>query len=187
MKNNTKNIENLGVESLKDLIYIIRGKKVMLDKDLAMLYEVQTKVLNQAVKRNIERFPEDFMFKLNKQELQVFSRSQFVTLKKGKGSNVKYSPFVFTEQGIAMLSSVLKSSKAIQINIQIIRIFTKLREMIDTYKELREKVEEMEKNNEINFQEIFRAIRLIIKQESKEQGKIGFDTNKKAYKNGKHL
>ena len=99
-----------------------------------------------------------------------------MTLKKKQGSHVKYSPFVFTEQGIAMLSSVLNSPKAIQINIQIIRIFTKLREMIDTYKELREKVEEMEKNNETNFREIFRVIRLIIKEESKPKTEIGFDT-----------
>ena len=101
-----------------------------------------------------------------------------MTLKKGKGSNIKYSPFVFTEQGIAMLSSVLNSPKAIQINIQIIRIFTKLREMIDAYKELREKVEEMEKNNETNFREIFRVIRLIIKEESKPKKEIGFDTER---------
>ena len=119
------------------------------------------------------------MFKLNKEEIEFFSRSQIVTLKKGKGSNIKYKPFVFIEQGIAMLSSVLKSSKAIQINIQIIRTFTKLREMIDVYAELREKVEEMEKNNEINFQEIFRAIRMLIKQEKTNPNKIGFDTDKK--------
>ncbi len=178
MKNNINNSNELSVETIKKLIYIIRGKKVMFDKDLAALYEVPTKALNQAVKRNIERFPEDFMFRLNKQESQLFSRSQSVTLKKSRGSNVKYSPLVFTEQGIAMLSSVLKSSKAIQMNIQIIRTFTKLREMIDTYTELRQKVEEIEKNNEINFREIFNAIRLLIKQEDKERSDIGFDVHK---------
>lgn len=147
----------------------------MLDKDLAMLYGVQTKVLNQAVKRNIERFPEDFMFRLNKVEMDSFSRSQIVTLKTDSGTNIKYAPLVFTEQGIAMLSSVLNSKKAIQINIQIIRIFTKLREMVDAYAEFREKVEEMEKNNETNFKEIFRIIRLIIKEKSKPKSEIGFN------------
>ena len=176
MKKDITKIESLSPEIIKEIIYMIRGKKVMLDKDLAALYGVQTKVLNQAVKRNLERFPEDFMFKLNKSELDLFLRSQFVTLKKKQGSHIKYSPFVFTEQGIAMLSSVLNSPKAIQINIQIIRIFTKLREMIDAYKELREKVEEMEKNNETNFREIFRVIRLIIKEEVKPKVEIGFDT-----------
>jgi hypothetical protein len=182
MKKENKPALLLPIEIIKEKIYIIRGKKVMIDRDLAVLYEVPTKRLNEAVKRNSERFPEDFMFKLTKTEINLVSRSQSATLntsKKGKGSNVKYAPSVFTEQGIAMLSSVLNSPKAIQVNIQIIRIFTKLREMIDAYKELREKVEEMEKNNETNFKEIFRVIRLLIKDESKQKGKIGFDTGLK--------
>lgn len=167
------NNKDLSIETIKSLIYIIRGKKVMMDKDLALLYEVQTKVLNQAVKRNIERFPEDFMFKLIEQEEHNL-KSQIVTSSYG---GRRKPIIVFTEQGIAMLSSVLKSTKAIQINIQIIRTFTKLREMIDSYSELREKVEEMEKNNETNFQEIFRVIRLIIAQEkNKTQTKVGFNT-----------
>jgi hypothetical protein len=169
--------ESLNVEIVKEKIYIIRGRKVMLDRDLALLYGVETKVLNQAVKRNKDRFPEDFMFRVNNSEFRQRSRSQFVTLNRGRGSNVKYELLVFTEQGIAMLSSVLKSSRAIQINIQIIRIFTKLREMIDSYKELREKVEEMEKSNETNFQEIFKIIRLIINKKSEPKDKIGFDTD----------
>lgn len=167
--------ESLNVEIVKDKIYIIRGRKVMLDRDLAMLYGVETKVLNQAVKRNIDRFPNDFMFQINQSELEFSLRSQFVTLEKGVGKHSKYLPFVFTEQGIAMLSSVLKSQRAIQMNIQIIRIFTKLRDMIDSYKELREKVEEMEKSNETNFQEIFRIIRLIINKESEPKNGIGFN------------
>lgn len=141
----------------------------MLDKDLAMLYGVQTGVLNQAVKRNIERFPDDFMFQITKDEERILI-SQIVISKYGRKKPVK----VFTEQGIAMLSSVLNSPKAIQINIEIIRIFTKLREMINAYAELREKVEEMERNNEANFQEIFRAIRLLIKKENKPKTKMGF-------------
>ena len=166
----------MDVEYIKDKIYIIRGKKVMFDKDLALLYGVATKVLNQSVNRNEARFPEDFMFRLTKEEAGSFSKSQIVTLKKGSGSNIKYAPLVFTEQGIAMLSAVLNSPRAIQVSIQIVRVFIKIREMIDVYKELREKVEEMEKKNEINFKEVFTAIRLLINKDKKPRGKMGFDT-----------
>lgn len=168
----------LSPEIVREKIYLIRGKKVMFDKDLAMLYGVPTRILNQAVKRNISRFPEDFMFRLDKSEADLFSRSQIVILKDRRGSNIKYMSLVFTEQGIAMLSSVLNSEKAIAVNIQIIRIFTKIREMIDAYKELREKVEEMEKNNDTNFKEIFRVIRLLIREEEKPKGKMGFNVRK---------
>ncbi len=130
-------------------------------------------MLKQSIKRNKERVPEDFMFKLTKVELGNW-RSQFVTSNSSLKQGLRIQPLVFTEQGIAMLSSVLNSPRAIQINIQIIRIFTKLRRMIDAYKELREKVEEMEKNNETNFSEIFRAIRLLIRQDTEPKNKIGF-------------
>lgn len=186
--------EEITIEGVKDKIHFIRGKKVMLDSDLAMLYGVQTKALNQAVKRNIKRFPPDFMFQLRNEEVLNFKevefsrsqnatlkpislRSQIVTLEKGRGKYKKYLPIAFTEQGIAMLSSVLNSDRAIQVNIQIIRIFTKLRDMIDAYKELREKVEEMEKNNETNFKEIFNAIRLLIREEEKPKNPMGFNVN----------
>jgi len=176
MKKNVIIEVTLNPEIIKEKIYIIRGKKVMIDRDLAILYEVSTKRLNEAVKRNSVRFPADFMFKLNNEEMDLCSRSQFATLNKGRGSNVKYGFSAFTEQGIAMLSSVLNSEKAISVNIQIIRIFTKIREMIDAYKELREKVEQMEKNNDTNFKEIFRVIRLLIKEEEKPKNQMGFDT-----------
>ena len=115
------------VIQIKNLIYTICGHRVMLDSDLAMLYEVETKVLNQAVKRNIERFPKDFMFQLTEQEWEDFKvRSQIVTSPKGGGR--QYLPYVFTEQGVSMLSSVLKSKRAIQINVQIIRTFVKMRQ-----------------------------------------------------------
>lgn len=208
-----ENESDLNLGMVREKIYIIRGKKVMLDKDLAMLYGVTTKALNQAVKRNTKRFPEDFMFQLSKKESELFLnlrsqiatsnenenidlRSQFVTANKktmknkgeksilrsqfvtlGWGDYTKYNPYVFTEQGIAMLSSVLKSDRAISVNIQIIRIFTKLREMIDTYKELREKVEEMEKSNTKTFHQIFDIIKSIIKENNKPEkprGQIGF-------------
>ncbi len=191
-------MEELNINTIREKIYIIRSKKVMFDKDLAMLYGVPTKVLNQAVKRNIKRFPEDFMFKLNKEESDLFLRSQFVTssyktLKNDEkilrsqivtlrwGEHKKYQPYVFTEQGIAMLSSVLKSDKAIEVNIRIIRIFTKLREMMNTYKELREKIEEMEKVNKANFQEIFEVIKILINHKTEEENQpknpIGFTTD----------
>lgn len=179
---------SLNIETIRENIYIIRGRKVMLDRDLAMFYGVPTKRLNEAVKRNLDRFPEDFMFQLTKEEVEICSRSQIATLNDDekdenlksqivtskRGSNIKYMPMAFTEQGIAMLSSVLNSKRAIQVNIQIIRVFTKLREMIDAYKDLREKVEEMEMNNEANFREIFRIIRGFIEEEKKPKDPMGF-------------
>ncbi len=129
------NIVELHEEKIVNRIFLIRNKKVMFDKDLAELYGVETKVLNHAVKRNIMRFPTDFMFQLNEKESAIWSnvnlRSQIVTSSLSYGGN-RYLPYVFTEQGIAMLSSVLKSETAIEVNIQIIRTFTKLREMLSS-------------------------------------------------------
>ena len=129
------------IERIENRIYFVRGQKIMIDYDLAKLYEVPTKVLNQSVKRNVKRFPEDFMFKLTKKEKEeVVTNCDHL-------KHLKYSPYkpsVFTEQGVAMLSSVLKSEKAIQVNIQIMRTFTKIKEMIISNKELRRKMEEME-------------------------------------------
>jgi len=132
----------ISVEVIATKILEIRGKKVMLDKDLAKLYGVEVKVLNQAVKRNIERFPEDFMYQLTIQEV-TNSRSQIVTLKQGQ--NIKYLPNVFTEQGVAMLSSVLNSERAIKVNIQIMRAFVKLKELLLTHKDLAIKLEALER------------------------------------------
>lgn len=133
-------------------------------------------VLNQAVRRNLDRFPEDFMFQLTKTEMDNWI-SQSVISNSTLKQSLRKPPLAFTEQGIAMLSSVLNSKRAIQVNIQIIRIFTKLREMIGAYKELREKVEEMEKNNETNFSEIFRVIRLLITEKEEPKEKMGFRAN----------
>lgn len=182
-------------------IYLIRGKKVMFDRDLAELYAVETKALNRAVKRNKERFPEDFMFQLNKQESDMFlrfqfgilneettskfSRSQFVTLKKtgnlkcqiGTSSwGGKRKPsYVFTEQGVAMLSAVLRSQRAVNVSIQIVRTFVNLREMLTTHKDLREKIEKMERKNNQNFKVIFDVIkRLIATDNPGKAKKIGF-------------
>ena len=159
-------------KKIENKIYLIRGKRVMLDKDLAELYGVKTKALNQAVKRNIERFPEYFMFQLTKEESEI-SRSQFVTLKHGQ--NIKYSPYAFTEQGVAMLSSVLNSKKAIHVNIQI--TFTKLREMIVNHKELAEKLKQLEskvEKHDSEIQSIFNAIRQLMMPPEKPKRKIGF-------------
>lgn len=160
-------------------IYYLRGKKVMFDRDLAVLYNVETRDLNKAVKRNIDRFPDDFMFQLSKDEFKILM-FHFGTSKKGRGGTRKL-PFVFTEQGVAMLSSVLKSKRAIQVNIQIIRTFTKLREILLTHKELREKIEKMEKENKSNFNAIFKIINKLIMTDPKDKELkiIGFNDGEK--------
>ncbi len=155
-------------------ILLLRGHKVMLDRDLAMLYEVPTKSLNLAVKRNLARFPKDFMFRLNEKEAE-YLRFQFETSNKGRGGS-RYLPYVFTEQGIAMLSSVLNSERAIQVNIQIMRTFTKLRKMLQNYAQLRKKIEEMEKNYDRKFKIVFQTIEKLIIEEEKPKRQIGFHT-----------
>jgi hypothetical protein len=133
----------VNIERIEKLIYLIRGQKVMLDRDLAELYAVKTKVLKQAVRRNIARFPEDFMFELTKEEFENW-RSQFVTSNRDK-MGLRYRPMAFTEQGVAMLSSVLNSERAIEVNILIMRAFVTLREMLATHKELEQKLIALEK------------------------------------------
>jgi len=174
------------LERIENKIHQIRGQKVMLDFDLAILYGVETKVLNQAVKRNLSRFPDDFMFSLSKQEILRISqfvtsssRSQFVTLK--RGYNIKYPPHAFTENGVAMLSSVLNSERAIEVNIQIMRAFTRLRQIIARnkditylFKELKHKVDRHD--TEIGL--IIRAIEKMIAVDTKPKHKIGFLTEK---------
>src|SRR2546423_10080321 len=135
-------------EQIERAILLIRGQKVMLDYDLAKLYGVETKILNQAVKRNIKRFPGDFMFQLDIQEVRD-SRSQIVTLKRGQ--NIKYLPYAFTEHGILMLSSVLNSERAVQVNIEIMRAFVRLRQILASHKDLAKKLEELEKKYDAQF------------------------------------
>ena len=157
-----KEAELVPVEIIQNKIYLIRGQKVMLDKDLAELYGVMTKNLNKAVRRNLGRFPGDFAFMLTEKEYQAL-RFQIGTLKRGQHS--KFLPLVFTEQGVAMLSSVLNSSRAIQVNIQIMRVFTQLREMLATNKELSLKLDQLEKRIEKHDGEIgaiFEAIRRLM-------------------------
>jgi hypothetical protein len=151
------------VELIERRIYLIRGHKVMLDSDLADLYQVETKNLNKAVKRNLERFPEDFMFQLTAEETESL-RFQFGTSNAGRGGR-RYLPYAFTEQGVAMLSSVLNSKRAVQVNIAIMRAFVKLREVMATHKELAHKIEALERKYQEHDQElqvVFQAIKKLL-------------------------
>jgi len=164
------------IEMIERKIYLIRGQKVMLDSDLAELYGVQTKILNKAVSRNGERFPDDFMFTLSAEEYESL-RFQFGTLKKGRGQHRKYLPNVFTEQGVAMLSSVLQSKRAAMVNIAIMRTFVKLREVLSTHKDLAHKLEQLENKIEKHDEEIsaiFDAIRLLMAEPEPKEKKVGF-------------
>lgn len=168
----------LSEETISNKIYFIRNQKVMLDSDLAILYGIETKRLNEQVKRNISRFPEDFMFQLTEVEYKS-SRSQIATLKNGRGFNLKYLPFAFTEHGVLMLSSVLKSDKAIQTNIQIMRIFTKVRQMLlDTTEmkidilQIQKKLENHDKNIELVFSYLDELTEK--KEDESERVKIGY-------------
>jgi len=167
-----KEITLVPSERIISRIFLIRNKKVMLDRDLAILYGVKTMVLNQAVKRNISRFPSDFMFQLSKEEFE-FWKSQIV-ISKGDTKGLRKLPYVFTEQGVAMLSSVLKSERAVQVNIQIIRIFTRMRYFLAHYKDLKEKIEEMEQRYDQQFQAVFKAIQQLVQEEEKPKKRIGF-------------
>lgn len=164
--------------TIQNKIYEIRGLNVMLDFDLAELYEVETKVLNQSVKRNIDRFPERFMFRLTQDEWELM-RSQIVTASEQSKRNLNTTPFAFTEHGVTMLASVLRSKKAIQTNIAIVDAFISLKEFILNYKELADKLKEMESRYDKNFQDIFQAINYLLEKdnqetEQKERNKIGF-------------
>jgi len=166
-------------ERIERSILLIRGHKVMLDDDLAELYDVQTKVFNQAVKRNRNRFPSDFMFQLTDREYHTL-RSQIVTLNPGRGRHRKYLPYAFTEQGVAMLSSVLRSARAVQVNIEIMRAFVRLREMLATHKDLAAKLEATEKKYDAQFKVVFDAIRQLMLPPEPKKRKIGFLVRERA-------
>jgi hypothetical protein len=170
LKGGEKNLVAVPSERIEKRIFWLRGEKVMLDSDLAELYEVETKILKRAVRRNIERFPDDFMFELTEKEWEVL-KYQFGTSKRG---GVRYLPFVFTEPGVAMLSSVLKSKKAIAVNIQIVRTFIQLRKMLSTHESLRKKIEAMERKYDKQFKAVFDVLRQLLKEEAEPKRKIGF-------------
>ena len=159
------------VDRIEKAILLIRGQKIMLDADLAELYGVETKVLVQAVKRNLERFPEDFMFQLSQEEFAIL-RSQTVTSSDWGGR--RYRPYAFTEQGVAMLSSVLRSQRAIQVNIEIMRAFIRLRQMLTSHVELARKLDALEKKYDAQFKQVFEAIRQLMAPPEPKRRPIGF-------------
>ena len=163
------------VERIQNSIILIRGNKVLLDRDLAALYGVETRVLIQAVKRNIERFPSDFMYQLTDKEF-INLKSQFVTSSWG---GTRKNPYVFTEQGIAMLSSVLNSKRAIEVNIAIMRTFVKLREMLASNELLRRKIEAMERKYDEQFKVVFNALKAMLEPATKPKEPFGFARKKK--------
>ena len=182
------------IQSIQNRIYEIRGERIMLDFDLAQLYEVETKVLNQAVKRNIKRFPGDFMFQLTKEEFEVLSfqietfksinslRSQIVTLKTGRGQHSKYMPNAFTEHGVAMLSSILNSDKAINMNIAIMRAFVEVRKVLLKQSDLKEQLKEVKERlgiHDVQLNQIYDAMENLLDEKAaekkwEERERIGF-------------
>ena len=162
-------------EQIEKSILLLRGQKVMLDADLANLYGVDAKQLKRQVRRNRDRFPTDFMFELSKEEYDALRR-HFGTLKK-RGEHSKYLPFAFTEQGVAMLSSVLRSKRAVRVNIRIMRAFVKLRELVGAHKELAGKLAELERtvaSHDGHIQSLFQTIRQLMKPEPPKPRRIGF-------------
>jgi len=171
MKNISSKTSNIvPQEVIENKILFLRGKKVMLDKDLSTLYGVTTGNLNKAIRRNLDRFPEDFMFQLTKEE---FANLKFHFGISSWGGTRKL-PYAFTENGVAMLSSILNSKRAVQVNIQIMRTFTRLREMLLTHKDLQRKIEAMEKKYDYQFKIVFDAIKQLLEPAEKPKKKIGF-------------
>jgi hypothetical protein len=174
------------IQQVENLIYLIRGQKVMLDSDLAALYGVEARTLNQAVKRNIERFPEDFMFRLSQSETKLVMRSEIVitppanssqtVMSSRKHRGLAYRPYVFTEQGIAMLSSVLRSPRAVQVNIEIMRAFVRIRQWLASNAELSERLDALEKKYDAQFKAVFDAFRELVKPVNSPKKEIGFHT-----------
>jgi hypothetical protein len=170
-------------ERIERSILLIRGHKVILDADLAELYGVETRALLQAVSRNQKRFPEDFMFQMSKKEYELL-RSQIVISKKGRGGR-RYLPYVFTEQGVAMLSSVLRSERAVQVNIEIMRAFVRLRRMLASNEDLARKLAALEKKYDSQFRVVFDAIRELMAPPEPNKRKIGFLVKERAARYGR--
>jgi hypothetical protein len=158
-------------KTIASFIYFIRGEKVMLDTDLAKLYNVETRVLKQAVRRNIKRFPPDFMFELSDKEMDTLVSQNVIPSKKVFGGA---KPFAFTEQGIAMLSSILNSDIAVQVNIAILRTFVKIRQLLEGHKDLVDKIDKLEQKYDEQFRIIFTALQQMLKEENEPRPKVGF-------------
>jgi hypothetical protein len=165
------------IERIERAILLLRGHKVMLDADLATLYEVETRVLVQAVKRNIERFPEDFMFQLDVEEVQALRSQSVISNAPGRGGR-RYAPYAFTEQGVAMLSTVLNSPRAIAVNIEIMRAFVRLRLILASNKELARRLDQLEAKTDAKFKAVFEAIRQLMTPPEPKRRPIGFLTPK---------
>lgn len=171
------------LQKIQNRIYEARGQNVMLDFDLADLYETETKRLKEAVRRNIDRFPNDFMFELTREEYNSL-RTQFATLEAGRGKYSKFNPFAFTEQGVAMLASVLNSPKAIQVNIQIVRAFVFIRQYALSHKDLSDKLREIETRYNKHFKDIGEALNYLLQKDKqveafKKRKRIGFTSGGK--------
>jgi hypothetical protein len=174
-------------ERVEQSILLIRGHKVMLDADLARLYGVTTFNLNKAVKRNIDRFPEDFMFQLTYEEAAALRFQIGISKPKGRGGR-RYLPYVFTEQGVAMLSSVLRSKRAVRVNIEIMRAFVRLRQILSSHKDLARKLEELERRmgaHDQQIQAVFQAIRQLMAQPEPKKRKMGFLVEERAARYGR--
>jgi len=163
----------MSIEKIEKAIYLIRGEKVLLDRDLAELYQVETKALNQAVHRNLDRFPADFMFQLSAKERIERNRSQFVTGSQ-KHRDPRSRPYAFTEQGVAMLSSVLRSKRAIIVNIEIMRAFVKLRQLLVSNTEFARRLDQLESKYDKQFKIVFAAIRQLMAKPVSNPKEIGF-------------
>jgi hypothetical protein len=163
----------MSIEKIEKAIYLIRGEKVLLDRDLAELYQVETKALNQAVHRNLDRFPADFMFQLSAKERIELNRSQFVTGSQ-KHRDPRSRPYAFTEQGVAMLSSVLRSKRAIIVNIEIMRAFVKLRQLLVSNTEFARRLDQLESKYDKQFKIVFAAIRQLMAKPVSNPKEIGF-------------
>jgi len=177
----------LASQRIERAIVLVRAQKVLLDADLAVLYNVSVKRLNEQVRRNSKRFPADFAFQLTPLEYESL-RSQIATLKQGRGQHRKYLPFAFTEQGVAMLSSVLNSDRAVEVNIQIMRAFVRLREFLATHRELADKLKELESKlgaHDQQIQVIFRAIQQLMAPAKTKRRPIGFIVREKAARYGR--
>ena len=171
--NSSKHLSLLPIENIERMIYFIRAEKVMLDRDLAELYQVTTAALNQALRRNRERFPSDFMFQLTQSEVTQLNRSQIV-IGSQKHRDPRFRPYAFTEQGIAMLSSVLRSKRAVSVNIEIMRAFVKLRQMLASNSELSRRLGELESKYDRQFKVVFDAIRQLMSPPVQARKQIGF-------------
>jgi len=174
---------NISIERIEQAIFLIRGQKVLLDADLAQLYGVETKILNKAVKRNLDRFPEDFMFQLTAEEAENL-RFQIGTSKKQRGGR-RYLPYAFTEQGVAMLSGVLNSPRAVKVNVEIMRAFVRLRQLMATHTDLARKLTALEQKYDKQFKVVFDAIRALMTPPAKPRKKIGFVVKEKKATYGK--